>query len=226
MPWPEDHMSHGKQPEEAAPEIDVTPLSGRRPIKFAQRKHIFALEYPRDLNGEQAAIRAGYSPDSARTQASKLLGDPVVMAEIAASFARREKRTEIDIDLVVTELAKLALSSTTDAVSWDKDGVTVKDSATLPPEVLAAISEVSEVKGKVGSAIKVKMHDKLPALTTLGRHLGMFTEKVEFTGQVDVNSPVYKEMSLETAIGLRDALRAQKAIEGEGSVGPVSEETE
>ena len=217
-------MSHGKQPKQVAPEVGATPLSGRRPIKFDQRRHIFALEYPRDLNGEQAAIRAGYAPSGAKQTASRLLGEPEVMAEIAASFARRAERTEVSIDLVVAEIAKLAFTSIGDAVQWGKDGLKITASEELPPEVRAAISQVTEVRHKDGSTVTIKMHDKLAALTTLGRHLGMFAEKVEKSGQPDVDAPVYKEMSLETLIGLRDTLRAQKAIEGEGSVGPVEEE--
>lgn len=46
--------------------------------------------------------------------------------------------------------------------------VTLTDSGQLPPEVAAAISEISQTKD---GALKIKMHPKIPALAKLLEHL-------------------------------------------------------
>jgi phage terminase small subunit len=197
----------------------------RKPAKFKHRRHLFALEYPRDLDQTAAAIRAGYSLQSASQQATILMGDPEVQEEIKDALARRADRIEVDTDFVVTQLAKVAAVSISDFMSWDKNGkVTFKASETLSPEVLAAISEFTETPHKHGSAVKVRMHDKLAALTTLGRHLGMFQDKIEVTGQVDTSAAIYQEMTVDELRDALTALRAARALEGDGSVEMISDQ--
>jgi phage terminase small subunit len=197
----------------------------RKPAKFKHRRHLFALEYPRDLDQTAAAIRAGYSLQSASQQATILMGDPEVQEEIKDALARRADRIEVDTDFVVAQLAKVAAVSISDFMSWDKNGkVTFKASETLSPEVLAAISEFTETPHKHGSAVKVRMHDKLAALTTLGRHLGMFQDKIEVTGQVDTSAAIYQEMTVDELRDALTALRAARALEGDGSVEMISDQ--
>src|SRR5215469_1569992 len=71
----------------------------------------FVEEYLVDLNGKQAAIRAGYSPKTAEVQASRLLRYAQVQAALKAAMEARSKRTQITADRVVTELAKLAFAN-------------------------------------------------------------------------------------------------------------------
>ncbi len=72
------------------------------------RQARFVAEYLVDLNATQAAIRAGYSPPSARTQAADLLPNPNLAAAIAEAQAARGRRTEVTADRVVLELARVA----------------------------------------------------------------------------------------------------------------------
>lgn len=58
----------------------------------------------------------------------------------------------------------------------------LKDCRIIPDAAAAAVAEVSE--GKDG--MKLKKLDKLKALELLGRHLGMFTDKVEMSGDLDI----------------------------------------
>ena len=68
--------------------------------------------------------------------------------------------------------------------------MTVKDSATISDDAAAAVAEV----GKTLAGIRVKLYDKVGALEKLGRHLGMFKEKVEVAGAgggpIQVDMPV------------------------------------
>lgn len=142
-------------------------------------------------NGSEAAIAAGYSKDTAGATASRLLKRPSVAAEIerrrrieAAETADLRKR-------VIREFAALGFSDIRSVAMWGpaidvtaqgikaRNGMTLKNSEDLPPEVARAVSEV--VVNKDGT-MRVKMHDKNAALTALARHLGMFPNKVEHSG--------------------------------------------
>lgn len=69
--------------------------------KLTAKQQRFVEEYLLDLNGKQAAIRAGYSRKTAEVQASRLLSNAKVAAAIAAAQAARSERTEITADMVL-----------------------------------------------------------------------------------------------------------------------------
>ena len=147
------------------------------------RQTRFVGEYLVDLNASEAALRAGYSPRTAASQGGRLLQNVEIAAAIAAAQAKRAERTEVTQDRVVREFAKLAFVEMGAFVEWGKDGVTLKESAELTPELRAAISEVSETITEHGGTVRFKLHDKKGALDSLARHLGMFPSKVELTGK-------------------------------------------
>lgn len=142
-----------------------------------QRK--FVGEYLVDLNATRAAIRAGYSEKTANRIGSELLVKTCIREAIAAAQARREQRTEITADRVVAELAKIAFADPRDVMEWGPNGVILKDSADLTEGQAASVAEVSETTTKDGGSLRLKKHDKVKALELLGRHLGMFTDKVK-----------------------------------------------
>lgn len=72
------------------------------------RQQRFVDEYLIDLNGTQAAIRAGYSANSAAEQAYDLLRKPQIKASIAASQKRLQDKLEIKAESVVRQLALIA----------------------------------------------------------------------------------------------------------------------
>jgi len=86
-------------------------------------------------------------------------------------------------DKVVNELANIAFADISSFLKVENNQVEVFDTDSIQHEMLAAIAEIKE--GNYG--ISIKLHDKLKALELLGRHLGMFKDKVEVTA--DVNNP-------------------------------------
>lgn len=72
------------------------------------RQKRFCEEYLIDLNGTQAAIRAGYSKKTANEQAARLLTNVSVHAYITEMKSQRSKRTEITSDYVLTGLKEVA----------------------------------------------------------------------------------------------------------------------
>ena len=74
---------------------------GEKGHNTVSRVDLFVKEYLVDLNGRQAAIRVGYSPQSARTQAADLLATPEVQAAVAKAMEERSERTGITQDKVL-----------------------------------------------------------------------------------------------------------------------------
>lgn len=147
--------------------------------KLTDKQAAFVAEYLVDLNATQAAIRAGYSERTAYRIGAELLQKTSVAEAIAAGQAKRAQRVEITADRVVAELAKIAFADPRDLMEWGPDGVKLKASADLTEEQAASVAEVSETTTKDGGSLKLKKHDKVKALELLGRHIGMFKDKVE-----------------------------------------------
>ena len=70
----------------------------------------FVDEYLVDLNGTQAAIRAGYSAATARQMASENLSKPYIQVAVMDARKRQQERTQVDADRVVTEAWNIMLA--------------------------------------------------------------------------------------------------------------------
>lgn len=153
--------------------------------QLSEQRQRFVDEYLIDLNGTQAAIRAGYSVKTAQEQASRLLSNVMVQQAIAKRMAERSKRTGINQDRVVLELAKIAFVKMTDIVD---DHGRIKGTAT--DDDLACIESIKykESDNEFGGSVEreVKIGSKLKALELLGKHLGMWNDKVD----LNVTTPI------------------------------------
>lgn len=156
--------------------------------KPTPRQAEFVRQYLVDMNAAAAARRAGYSEKTADRTAAALMENPGVRAAITAALKMREQRAGITQDRVIAELAKIAFGSARGVMEWGPDGLTLKSSGELTEDQAASVAEVSESTTKTGSSLKIKRHDKVKALELLGRHLGMFTDKVknEISGGLEV----------------------------------------
>ena len=149
---------------------------------MTKKQKRFIEEYLIDLNATQAAIRAGYSPDTAKSIGSENLTKPDIKVRIAKAMAERSRRTGVNADRVVMELAKIAFVNASDVI--DAETATLKPDAA--PEDTAAIQSVKvKTFGEDGLEREIKMADKLKALELLGKHLGMFKDKVELFGSLE-----------------------------------------
>lgn len=152
--------------------------------ELSPKQERFCEEYLIDLNGTQAAIRAGYSKKTANEQAARLLANVSIASKIDELRAAQSKRTLITADRVLTELAKIAFSDMRKFSKWGPSGVSLIDSESLSDEDASCIAEVSETTSESGGSIKFKIHDKKAALELLGKHLKLFTDKVEHSGKI------------------------------------------
>jgi phage terminase small subunit len=176
------------------------------------RRDLFAREYLKDLNGTQAAIRAGYAPAGAHVEGSRLLADEEVQAHIAGLAAARNTELKIEAREVLEELLRLAMQDI--APAFNDDG-TLKQIHEIPADIRRAIAgvEVEELfegrgqdREQVGVLKKVKFWNKNQALEALGRHLALFKDVIEhrFEGGI-VPSDI--EAAAKAAAILEDARR-------------------
>lgn len=143
---------------------------------MSDKQERFCQEYIIDLNGAAAATRAGYSENTAKEQASRLLTNVNVQEKIQKLMAERSIRTKTTQDMVLRELAKIAFSNMRNYASWSSDTVTLIDSHDLTDDNAAVVVNISKTTTKDGGSIKFKLHDKVNALELLGKHLGIFKE--------------------------------------------------
>lgn len=164
--------------------------------KWPQQER-FCLEYIIDFNATQAAIRAGYKPNSAGVTASKLLSQATIQERLRELLAEREKRCEITADRVLKELAVLAFSDIKNYIVIDEDtgAIRARGFDEMPEDASRALMSVTEdrtikedakdnSKVIVYDKVNFRMHDKPKALDMVARHLGMFKDKLELSGQV------------------------------------------
>ena len=163
--------------------------------KLTAKQRRFVEEYLVDLNATRAAIRAGYSNRTAYSIGDENLKKPEIKEAITKALAERSKRTTVDQDRVVTELAKIAFSNITDFLKIKDNEVVIFDTDSIPPESLAALSTIKTTS----EGIIISVYDKVKALEMLGKHLGMFKDKVELSGTV--NNP-FEGLTTEQLIQL------------------------
>lgn len=154
--------------------------------RMTEKQKRFVEEYLIDLNATQAAIRAGYKVDNARQTATENLAKPYISEAIEKALAERSRRTGINQDRVIQEIAKLAFLNPVDVI--DMDEATVRGEAHRDDTACIASVKVKNIPTDDGAITEreVKTYDKLKALELLGKHLGMFTDRVKVDGGVPV----------------------------------------
>jgi len=157
--------------------------------KLTAKQNKFVEEYLVDLNATQAAIRAGYSPDSAKEIASENLAKPNISNAISKAMAERSRRTGINQDRVLLELAKIAFLNPIDVININD--ATLLDEASR--DDTAAIASVKVKTIPIGDDTiverEVKTYDKIKALELIGKHLNIWNKK-----EIDIKE---REMQLK-----------------------------
>ena len=168
-------------------------------MALTAKQKIFAGEYLIDLNAT-TAYKVAYpkvkKDETAKAAASRMLTNVNVASYVEKRMKDREKRTEITQDMVLKELAKIGFADVTDFVTIEDKGtykaVQVKTTDEMPGDKLGAIAGIKEG----ANGIEIKLNDKGKALELIGRHLGMFKDKLEVSGEVKTNNP-YENLTTE-----------------------------
>lgn len=138
-------------------------------MALTAKQQRFVAEYLIDLNATQAAVRAGYSERNADKIGSQLLGKTGVAAEIAGAMEAREKRTQITQDYVLLTIV--------DTIERCRQAAPVLDMKGQP--VMVELPDGSEAPAYAFDAKAV-----LKGAELLGKHLKLFTDKVEHSGEI------------------------------------------
>lgn len=152
---------------------------------MTDKQRRFVEEYLIDLNATQAAIRAGYQVSSTQRASeigSELLHKTPVQKAIQQAMAERSKRTGISQDRVIEELAKIAFMNAADVIN-PEDASIIEGASREDLSCIQSV-KVKQSDSDKGSSIEreIKLADKIRALELLGKHLGMFKDKLEITG--------------------------------------------
>ena len=194
-------------------------------MALTDKQKRFCEEYLIDLNATQAAIRAGYSPKTAEQTASRLLRNVKVQEYIAKRQKELSRSTQITQERVIKELALIAFSNNADyarvvekKMQTEVDGMLVdvlgEDGKpimyrTVEPVLTDELTEEQKralaviKKGRDG--LEVKSFDKVRALELLGKHLGIFTEKIEANVDDTTRSELQELLAQRKARGEPDA---------------------
>lgn len=168
--------------------------------KLTDKQALFCKEYIIDLNATQAALRAGYSENTARFIGCENLSKPNIQDEIARLMAKRSEKVELTANDVLQEIKDLLSTDINDImeivtkeiivrdhkgnIMYDEQGdpitevmqtTRLKDTKDMSKAAIKSISEI----GHNAHGIYVKRYDKQKTIEQAGRHLKLFTDKVE-----------------------------------------------
>lgn len=136
----------------------------------------FVDEYLIDLNATQAAIRAGYSAKTAQQTGSENLLKPVIADAVAKAQAERSERTVVDQDYVIKTIVETIERCSQARPVYDKSGELVM---------------METPNGELAPVYKYDATNVLKGAELLGRHLTMFTDKVDNTSSDGSMKPVF-----------------------------------
>ncbi|ELP3312373.1 terminase small subunit [Vibrio fluvialis] len=165
--------------------------------KLNDKREMFCREYLIDLNGTQAAIRAGYSAKTANAAAGRLLSNVSIQARISELKQERVEEVKIDANYVLNRLVEI---DQMDALDIINDDGSLKPISMWPKVWRTYLSgfdltELWEGQGEdrqqIGLLKKVKWPDKVKNLELLGKHIEVqaFANKVDHTSSDGTMSP-------------------------------------
>lgn len=128
--------------------------------KLTPKQLQFCKEYLIDLNGAQAAIRAGYSEKTAKEIASENLTKPNIVEYIQKQMDKRAEKTEINAEYVLK-----TIKSTIERCSQ---------------------AEPVMINGEPSGEYKFDAASVLKGCELLGKHLKLFSEKIEHSGSINI----------------------------------------
>lgn len=143
--------------------------------KLTDKQTAFVREYLVDLNATQAAVRAGYSERTASRIGPQLLGKTWVREAIENAQAKRARRVEVTQDYVLSNLVEVVERTMQRAPVLDRKG-----------------EQVTDEEGRAVWTFDAKGANR--ALELLGKHLGIFTDKVKAEVSGPDGGPVASEI--------------------------------
>lgn len=141
--------------------------------KLTDKQERFCIEYVIDFNATQAAIRAGYSENTANEQGSQNLAKLSVKQRIQELKSKAVEKIEITHEKLLQELRNWAYSDITETISLEPSQV-----KELPIEVRRLITKYKHTKTTIEGVTKevIELHfvSKEKAIEMIAKHIGFF----------------------------------------------------
>jgi phage terminase small subunit len=181
----------------------------RYQLELNERQKKFCQEYLVDFNATQAAIRAGYSKNTAKGQGSDLLTRPHVKAEIKRLQGLQAERLEITADKILQEYANIAFAHLTDVVTINGNNVTITNTDEWPEQLKCAVESIAQTK----DGIRIKLHSKAAALDKLAEYVSLFRRDdvlgpLKALADIGVLPPQVAEVAVGEMARVKDAIAA------------------
>lgn len=167
-----------------------------KPATLTPKQEAFCQEYLKDLNATQAAIRAGYSEDSARSIASEHLTKPNIQARLQQLMDERSERVKLDADYVLSNLME----------------ITERCMQRAPVMVRRGKVMVQLQDEECRDVWRFDSNGANKALELLGKHLKLFTEKHEHTGKDGAPIQFNDHEAAAKLAAILDAARSRKPV--------------
>ena len=169
--------------------------------KLTPKQEMLCQEYLIDLNATQAAIRAGYSEDTASVIACENLRKPNIESRINELKMERLKRLNVNQDYVLMRLIEIDQLDVLDILNDDGSCKPIKEWPKVWRQFISGIdlSELKEISGSeekiIGSVLKkIKWPDKVKNIELIGKHVdvGAFKDRLEVSGNLGLSERVKK----------------------------------
>ena len=146
----------------------------------------FVHEYLKDFCGKDAAIRAGFSKNRAKSTASELLAKPDILQMLRREIEHLTSQEEVTPEMVIAGYKRIANAKLTDYLRWGPDGVEVIPSDELPEEILLALQSVTiretVLSGEVVKrTFQLRLEPRKTGLDGLAKYFDLFHEKEKAT---------------------------------------------
>jgi phage terminase small subunit len=161
-------------------------------MTLTAKQRRFVEEYLVDLNATQAAIRAGYSARTARSQGQRLLTNVDVESALSEAQAARSEQIGIDAAWVLKRLVDEADADLADLYDGDGSLRPVHEWPDIWRKGLVAGLDVEEIRADgavIGHVRKLKLSDRIKRIELIGKHVDVqaFREQVEHKGGISIN---------------------------------------
>ena len=150
-------------------------------MALTPKQRRFVAEYLVDQNATQAAIRAGYSPDTAAAIGHENLRKPQIADAIAGKAEAVLEKIDASAERVMSAIAAIAFGDVRGI--YNPDGSLKRpddwDDATAAAIAGLEIVTVNKGEGAVEHVAKIKHADRLRALDMLARHHALYNDKID-----------------------------------------------
>lgn len=166
------------------------PRLGPKMAALTDMQRRFVEEYLLNPSSATKAARlAGYSETTAPQMASELIHNPRIIEAMEEFRSASAERVGLTHDRILLELARIAFSNPGDIINLDPELLSEEQLKAIGVEVIIRQTQKGPVKD-----IKLKSVDKAPILQLLGKHLGMFRDKVEVSGSLSLEKLIEQSM--------------------------------